>query len=158
MLAPDRVNVPAPDLVRAAPLITPNIVLVPLLVILAYVTPPEAKLIPRFAFNVTPSASDNVIVFAMLNWLETNDPGAVPKLESLLIDNVPWAILVLPVKVFGPLKVRILVPDLVKLPPPEITPLKVRSLFTTVVNVLSFANIIDPEPPIAPTSSVPSTW
>ena len=89
MLAPDRVNVPAPDLVRAAPLITPNIVLVPLLVILAYVTPPEAKLIPRFAFNITPSASDNVIVFAMLNWLETNDPGAVPKLESLLIDNVP---------------------------------------------------------------------
>ena len=61
-------------------------------------------------------------------------------------------------KVFDPLKVRILVPDLVKLPPPEITPLKVRSLFTIVVNVLSFANIIDPEPLIAPTSSVPSTW
>ena len=75
-------------MVKAFPLITPNIVLVPLLVILA-IPPPEAKLIPRFAFNVTPSASDNVIVFAILNWLETNDPGAVPKLESLLIDNVP---------------------------------------------------------------------
>jgi hypothetical protein len=25
----------------------------------------------------------------MLNWLEINDPGSVPKLESLLIDNVP---------------------------------------------------------------------
>ncbi len=54
-------------------------------------------------------------------------------------------------KVFDPLKVRVLVPDFVKLPPPEITPLKVRRLFTTVVSVLSLANIIDPEPLIAPT-------
>ena len=61
-------------------------------------------------------------------------------------------------KVFDPLKVRVLVPDLAKLPPPEITPLKVCGLFTTVSNVLSFANIIDPEPLIAPTVSVPSTW
>ena len=131
--------------------------LVPLLAIVA-IPPPEAKLIPRFAFNVTPSARDNVIVFAILIWLETNDPGAVPKLESLLIDNVPWAILVLPVKVFEPLKIKVLFPDLIKLPPPEITPLKVFELFTIVVSVWSFANTIDPEPLIAPTWSVPSTW
>jgi hypothetical protein len=62
------------------------------------------------------------------------------------------------VKVFDPLKVKFPTPDLAKLPPPEISPLKVRAPFTTVVNVLPFANIIDPEPLIAPTSSVPSTW
>jgi hypothetical protein len=87
---PDKVNVPDPCLVSFVPLTILNIVLEPLLVIVAPSSPPpEAKLIPRFAFNVTPSARDKVALFAMLNWLGTNDPGAVPKLESLLIDNIP---------------------------------------------------------------------
>ena len=68
VLVPDKINVPEPDLVSFVPLTTLNIVLEPLLVIVApSVAPLEAILTPRFAFNVTPSAKDNVAEFPICN-------------------------------------------------------------------------------------------
>jgi len=59
--------------------------------------------------------------------------------------------------VFVPDKVKVLLPDLVKLPAPDITPPKLVGPFTTVVNVLLLAITIEPDPVMAPTESVPST-
>ena len=57
-----------PDLVSFVPLTTLNIVLEPLLVIVApSLPPPEAILTPRFAFNVTPSPRDSVAEFPIFN-------------------------------------------------------------------------------------------
>ena len=63
VLAPDKINVPVPDLVKPLPLIILAIVPVPLFVIVLV----PAKLIPLFASMLIPLPRESVARFAILN-------------------------------------------------------------------------------------------
>lgn len=166
-LAPDKVSVVVPILTRL-PAVPPSAMMLEIVIspVLPSVSAPLAVIPPVLIVKVPvvlsisppPAFTMNPLVNAMVPWVEDKVPALVASprtmaeaaLPSELLFElttilfaliVPWLMVVVPVYVLAPVKLRVPAPDLIMLYAPLITPLMASVPELTFI-VLSAPNII----------------